>query len=232
MNGKVVVVTGGGRGIGRAVCERFAAAGAQVVAASRSVKELKETASAIEASGGKCYFQAADVCAPGDIQSLINDTAKQFGRVDILVNCAGVAPKGPFDEMEPALFDTIRAVNIDAVYHGCRYAWPIMKRQGGGVIVTISSVASVDPFSGFAAYGSSKAWVNLWTRALADEGRAHNIRVYAVAPGAVETRMLRDAFPDFPEGQALEPSHVAAAVFGLCGEDFHYATGETVFVRR
>lgn len=232
MNDKVVIVTGGGRGIGRAACERFAAAGAQVIAASRSKAELADARAAIESAGGKCHAHVTDVCNPGDIQSLIADTAARFGRVDVLVNCAGVAPKAPFDQMEPVLFDTIRAVNIDAVYHACRFAWPIMKKQGGGVIVTISSMASADPFPGFAAYGASKAWVNLWTRALAEEGRPHNIRVFAVAPGAVETRMLRDAFPNFPSEQTLLPSDVAAAAFGLCGEDFHYATGETVFVKK
>ena len=232
MTGKVVIVTGGGRGIGRAICERFASAGAQVVAASRSAKELKETSSAIESSGGKCHSHVTDVGNSADLQKLIADTVSRFGRVDVLVNCAGVAPKAPFDQMEPVLFDTIRAVNIDAVYHACRFVWPIMKKQGGGVIITISSIASADPFPGFAAYGASKAWLNLWTRALAEEGRPQNIRVFAVAPGAVETRMLRDAFPTFPSDQTLLPSDVAGAVFGLCGEDFRYATGETVFVKK
>jgi len=124
------------------------------------------------------------------------------------------------------------AVNVNAVYHACRAVWPVMKKQKSGVIVNISSIASVDPFAGFAAYGAAKAWVNAWTKALADEGRRLGIRVFSVAPGAVETRMLRDPFPTFPADQTLRPADVADAVHALTQPGCRYATGQTVFVRR
>jgi len=228
----VVVVTGGGRGIGRAICQRFAADGAQVVAASRTLAELDETRRIIEQAGGRCHVQPTDVCVPEEIDSLIESTAGRFGRIDVLVNCAGIAPQSGIEELEPALFTTIMAVNVNAVYHACRRVWPVMKTQKSGVIVNISSIASVDPFPGFAAYGAAKAWVNVWTKALADEGRRLGIRVFGVAPGAVETRTLRDSFPTFPVDQTLRPGDVADVVFALAQPGCRYATGQTVFVRR
>ena len=232
MGHSVVVVTGGGRGIGRATCRRFAAQGAQVIAASRSEAELAETCGLIKGSGGRCHAQPTDVCQPDDIAALVESTVGRWGRIDVLVNCAGVAPASAIEELEPSLFETILAVNVTAVYHCCRAVWPVMRRQGGGVIVNISSVASVDPFPGFAAYGASKAWVNAWTRALADEGRPLGIRVFAAAPGAVETRMLRDPFPDFPAEQTLHADDVAEVVYTLAQPAWQYATGQTIFIKK
>jgi len=254
---QVVVVTGGGRGIGRAICQHFALDGAQVVAAARSMEELEETRRFCEATDGaistatvreraltpgsspvgrggtgRCHVQVTDVSVPQEIEALIDSTVDRFKRVDVLVNCAGVAPTAIIEDLEPELFRTILAVNVDATYYGCRKVWGVMKNQGGGVIVNISSIASVDAFPGFAAYGASKAWVNAWTKALAEEGRAHKIRVFAVAPGAVETKMLRDAFPTFPDADTLRPSDVADVVHALTEPACRYATGATVFVRR
>ncbi|UCC28825.1 MAG: SDR family oxidoreductase [Phycisphaerales bacterium] len=232
MSESVVVVTGGGRGIGRAICERFAAGGSQVVAASRSRQALEETRNVIERAGGRCHVLLTDVCSTGDIDGLIESTVSRFGRIDVLVNNAGVAPLSKIEDLDPSIFETLIAVNVTAVYYGCRAVWPVMCRQGGGVIVNISSVASVDPFPGFAAYGAAKAWVSAWTRGLANEGRAVGIRVFAVAPGAVETRMLRDAFPDFPDDQTLQPADVADFVYALAQPQCRYATGQTVFVKK
>jgi len=232
MTSPVVIVTGGGRGIGRAICDRFAAGGFQVVAASRSEFELRETAGLIETRGQKVRIVPTDLCVPDEIDALFQEAVGAFGRVDTLVNCAGVAPKCAIEELDGSLFRALMSVNVDAVFHACRAAWPIMKKQGGGVILNISSIASQDPFPGFAAYGASKAWVNAWTRGLAEEGRSVGIRVYAVAPGAVETRMLRDPFPDFPPDQTLQPRDVAEQVFALTQPASHFATGQTLFIRR
>ena len=232
MADSVVIVTGGGRGIGRAIAQRFAAAGACVVAAARSADELHETKSLIERAGGWCDTHVTDVCVADEIAALIEATAKRHGRIDVLVNNAGVAPDATIEKLDPALFETINSVNIDAVYHACRSVWPVMKSQGGGIIVNVSSVASIDAFPGLAAYGASKAWVNAWTKALAEEGRPVNIRVFAVAPGAVETRMLRDLLPDYPKGETLDPADVAGMVFTLAQPECRYATGQTVFIKR
>lgn len=232
MNQPVVIVSGGGRGIGRAICERFARDGARVVAAARTPSELEQTRELVERSGGSCLAHPTDVCAADEVNGLIDDAAQRFGRIDVLINGAGVAPRCLLEDLDPAIFRAILSVNVEAVYLASRAAWPIMKRQRNGTIINISSIASIDPFTGFTAYGAAKAWVNAWTRALAEEGRAHGIRVFAVAPGAVETRMLRDNFPDFPRDHTLDPADVADLVFTLAQPACRYATGQTVFVRK
>ena len=232
MEQRVAVVTGGGRGIGRAVCVRLAADGAQVMAAARSADELAETQRIIESAGGRCRVHPTDVSDGDQIDALIRETIDRFDRLDVLVNCAGTALLGSVEEMDPERFDVLLSVNVSAVYRTCRAAWPALKRGGGGVIVNISSMASVDPFPGFSAYGASKAWVNGWTRGLADEGRSCNVRVFAVAPGAVDTQMLRGAFPDFPGDKALAPEDVAGVVFTLTRPECRYATGQTIFMKK
>jgi 3-oxoacyl-[acyl-carrier protein] reductase len=232
MSGRVVLVTGGGRGIGRAICERFAASGAQTVAAARSTDELAETKQLIEQRGGLCHIQPTDVSSAEEVKTLADVAAEKFGRIDVLVNGAGVAPLHGIEELDARIFQAILSVNVVGVYHGCRAVWPIMKRQGFGVIINISSIASVDPFPGLTAYGASKAWINLWTKALAEEGRACGIRVYAVAPGAVDTKMLRDLFPDYAPERTLRPAEVAETVFALAEPAFQHATGQVVFVQK
>jgi NAD(P)-dependent dehydrogenase (short-subunit alcohol dehydrogenase family) len=135
------------------------------------------------------------------------------------------------DELTPEIFDSILAVNVRAIYLTCRAAWSALKASSG-VIVNISSIASQDAFSGFAAYGASKSWVNSWTRGLAEEGRPHRIRVFSIAPGGVETGMLRGAFPDYPKESTLEPSEVADMVHAVAQPACRYATGQTIFIQR
>ena len=231
MSDQVVVVTGGGRGIGRAICERFASQGAQVVAASRTVDELETVKASIQQAGGRCETQTVDVCSTGDVDALIATTLQQFGRIDVLVNNAGVAPFCKIEELEPSVFRSLTAVNMEAVYYTCRAVWPAMRQQGGGVIINISSVLSVDTFTGFSAYGASKAWVSGWTRGLADEGESLGIKVYAIAPGAVETKLLRATFPDYPSDQVLAPSRIADVAVSLTEPDVDHKPGDTIFVR-
>lgn len=232
MSSQVVIVTGGGRGIGRAVCERFARDSAQVVAVARSTAELSETKSIIERAGGRCDIVPGDITKPEAVNTIVTQTVGRHGRVDCLVNCAGVAPAAPMEQLTPDVFANLMDVNVHAIYYTCRAVWPTMTKQRSGVIVNISSIASVDAFPGFAAYGASKTWVNAWTKGLAEEGRPHGIRVFAVAPGAVETGMLRGVFPDFPKADTLDPANVAETVHAVAQPPFRYATGQTIFIRR
>lgn len=232
MNQHVVVVTGGGRGIGRAACRRFAAAGAVCVAASRNVEELAETKRLIESEGGQCHVQPTDVVKAEDAQTLIDVAADKFGRIDVIVNAAGVAPMVPVEELDAKVFDTILAVNVRGIFNVCRAAWPVLKRQGGGVFINVSSIAATSPFPGLEAYGASKAWVNAWTSSIAASGRPLGIRAYAIGPGAVNTRMLRDIFPDYPEDQMLSPEEVADTIFTLADEPLRFATGQVVYIRK
>jgi len=137
MSESVVLVTGGGRGIGRAICQRFASNGAQVIAASRNVTELEETKSLIEKNGGRCEIHPTDVCKPDDVGALVETTVSRFGRIDVMINNAGVALLGAIEELKVDQFDAMLTVNVNAVYYGCRAVWPIMKKQGSGVIIKL-----------------------------------------------------------------------------------------------
>lgn len=231
MKDKCVVVTGAGRGIGRAVCERFGALGAHVAALSRSEGPLRETESLVKQAGAKCFAEVCDVSDPQQVAAAIKRVTEALGSIDVVVNNAGVAILAPIEELSAEAFEETLAANVRSAYLVTRAAWSALKKSGG-VVVNLSSLASVDPFPGFAAYGAAKAWINLWTKALAEEGRPHGIRVFAVAPGAVETGMLRGAFPDFPAEKALAPADLAATITMLAEEPARHATGNTIFVRR
>jgi len=228
MSERVALVTGGGRGIGRAICQRFARDGYRVMAVARSADELAETKQLIEADGGQCSTHATDLGMFESAREMIDTACKRYGRIHVLVNNAGIAPRAAIDAFDPATFGVMMNINVDAVFAACKYVWPVMTEQGEGAIVNLSSAAAVDPFPGFGPYGASKAWVNAFTRALADEGREQGIRVYAVAPGAVETRMLRGPFPDFPEDQTLAPSEVADLVYAVADPAGDYTSGRVI----
>ncbi len=232
MSRRVCIVTGASRGIGRATAAAFAREGCDLVLAARSREALEQTAAQVREAGADCAILAADVATRAGCEQLVQAALDRFGRLDVLVNNAGVAPMAPIGTFTDDDFDAAVRVNIAAVFHTTRAAWQPMVRQGGGVIVNVSSVASVDPFTGFAVYGGCKAWVNTFTRAVAEEGREHNVRVFAVAPGAVDTQMLRQHFPDFPAAQCLRPEDVAATIVAVTRDDFAHATGQTIFVRR
>lgn len=202
------------------------------MAASRSIDELAETKRLIDAQGGHCHVQPTDVARSEDATTLIDVAAGKFGRVDVVVNAAGVAPLVTVEQLDAKVFDTIIAVNVRGLFNVSQAAWPVMKRQGGGVIVNISSISATSPFPGLEAYGASKAWVNAWTASIAAAGRPHGIRAYAVGPGAVDTKMLRDIFPDYPADQMLTADDVAESVFAVTSEPFRYASGQVLYVRK
>ncbi|MFQ5428844.1 MAG: SDR family NAD(P)-dependent oxidoreductase [Phycisphaerae bacterium] len=232
LKGKTAIVTGAGRGIGRAIARRLAAAGARVAIAARTVDQLDETSRMIERGGGTALAVPADVSRADAVEHLIRETRSRFGDVDLLVNNAGTAPLATIDQMELEVFDKIIATNVRTVYLCCRGVWPYMCARGEGVIVNISSVAAYDAFPGFAAYGAAKAFVVAYTKSLAREGESCGIRVYGIAPGAVETDMLRGALPDFPEEKALAPDDVAAMVETVLSPAHRYSSGQTLIVTK
>lgn len=232
MSSRTCVITGGSRGIGLATALCFARQGDNVVVAGRDQAALDDAIEQLSAAGAEALAVAGDVSEPAVGGRLIEQAIERFGRIDVLVNNAGRAPLAEIEDLDPVEFDQATALNIGAVFHLTRTAWPHLRRQGGGVIVNVSSRASVDPFPGFAVYGASKAWVNLFSQAMAAEGRPHGIRVYAIAPGAVETQLMRSRFPDLPADKALAPDAVAVAIESVTRDALAAATGQTIFLSR
>lgn len=229
---RTALVTGAGRGIGLATARRFARAKMNVVLMARSAADLERAAATLGGRPDARLIVAGDVGREDDVERAVGAAARRFGRIDVLVNNAGAAPLSPIDEMSVADFDKMLAVNVRGVFLLCRAAWPVMKRGGGGTIINVSSLSARDPFPGFAAYGGSKAFVETFTLALAGEGRPHNIRVLGVAPGAVDTAMLRAAFPDYPASNCLDPDDVAATIEEMCEPDSRFESGQTIPIER
>ncbi len=198
INGKVAIITGAGRGVGRATARLFARQGARVVLFSRTASHLQETRQAIRDQGGEVLAIAGDVAREEDVEAVFQQAKTAYGNVDILVNCAGVVAARPFVEMDASTWDRIINVNLRGTFLCCREAFRIMTTQHQGVIVNLSSlsgVKGVEKFPGLSAYNVSKAGVAGLTEILAVEGKPYNIRVCAVSPGAIDTEMLRQAAP-------------------------------------
>ncbi len=229
---RVAIVTGAGSGIGLATCEAFARQGVAVVAAGRTAVRLSETVARVQALGGQCVAVPTHIGEATEVDRLVEAAVDRFDRVDVLVNNAGAGPRAKAAEMSREVFDEMLAVNAAGVFYACQAVWPVMLEQGGGTIINISSMAAQDPFPGLVPYGATKAFVNLLTKGLAEEGRKHNIVVIGVGPGAVETRMLRASFPDLPADQVLQPDAIADVIVSLTGSEFRHCTGQTIYVRK
>jgi 3-oxoacyl-[acyl-carrier protein] reductase len=231
-NPPVCVVTGGSAGIGLATARRFGQLGYRLLICGRDGAALEQAHSQLAAIAPACTSLALDLVERGTAAQLIDTARHAFGRVDVLVNNAGHAPLAPVDLLSEDSFGMALAINVAAVFHATQAAWQLMREQESGVILNISSLASIDPYCGFSVYGACKAWVNLFTKAIAEEGRSLGIRAYSVALGAVETRMLRGLFPDFPRQQALTPEEVANFLSSLCDDSMRHATGQTILLKK
>lgn len=199
--GKVAIVTGAGRGIGAATARLFAAEGARVVLASRTVAELEATCAAIHAAvgPGRATAMPTDLADEHAILALFAATIAGFGDLHVLVNNAAVFHKGLVEEVTADAWDALMAVNVRGAFLASREAFRRFRALGhGGSIVNVGSlggVRSTEKFEGFLAYTTSKYALAGFTECLAVEGRKHLIRVNCIAPGAVDTRMLREAAP-------------------------------------
>ena len=220
---KVCVVTGGSSGVGAAVAERFFAAGYHVVTCSRG-----SVSADLNRSGLLRISRQVDVAEPQALTTFLQTTLAEQGRIDVLVNNAGNAPRKALTETTLAELDDTVAVHIRATFLATQLVWPAMDRQGGGTIVNISSMASIAPLPGFSVYGGCKAWINTFTRAIAAEGKPHNIRAFALALGAVDTPLLRRVAPEFDPAAALQPAAVAELVLELADEKMRPLSGETL----
>ncbi len=216
MNNQVALITGGGRGIGAATAEALARKGAEVIIASRTEAELIATVAALRAAGLKASLIVLDVADDAAVVAAFSRIAREFGRLDILVNNAALLLSGPFAEMAMSDWDRLLAVNLRGAVLCARQAFRLMHEPGGS-IVNVSSLGGLpgtDKFPGYAAYTVSKFAITGLTEALAAEGRERNIRVNGVAPGAVDTAMLRQAAPHLRTRTG--PADVAKVIAFLC----------------
>ncbi|MBI2378209.1 MAG: SDR family oxidoreductase [Deltaproteobacteria bacterium] len=231
MSSPASLVTGASRGIGLSVARRLRALGHRVMLAARNASELEAAKrSLLEFAGPEVETFVVDVGRAEESAALVADVAQRFGRLDVLVNNAGIAPRGFVREMSDEAFEQLLATNVRGVFAMSRAAWPLLAATRG-VIVNLSSMSSVDPFPGMGLYGATKAWVNLASQAMAAEGKEAGIRVFAVAPGTVETSLMRGLWPELPASMAMDPDEVAGVIEALIDPKMSRVSGQTIFVR-
>ena len=248
---RVAIITGSGRGIGRAIAERFAREGAAVLLNSRTEKELQQTADAIQQAGGRAAFVVGNVAEETTPEMLIATARKQWGQVDILVNNAGIyGSVKPLTELTAQEWDRILAVNLRSAFLLTRAVLPAMVERRRGVILNISSVSGKYAFGLSGAYAASKAGLLALTRTAAAEVGRQGVRVNALCPGPIAgTRMWDELGPALSEnmgisreeledvvlgsilqGRRQTPEEVAAAAVFLCSDDASAITGQAVNV--
>jgi len=209
--GQVAVVTGAGRGIGRAVAQAFAREGAVVALCARSAQELAAVRREIEAAGGRAVVRPTDVSDEAAVAALVSETLRAFGRIDCLVTAAGLAAFGPVAEAKTAEWDETMAVNLRGVFLCCRAVLPTMMAACRGTIINIGSIVTSRTLPGSAAYTASKYGLLGLSRVLAEEMRPHGVRVGVLSAGATDTP-LWDAVPNPPSrARMVRPEQVARA---------------------
>jgi len=213
--GQVAIVTGAGRGIGRSIALMLGQHGAHVVLAARTDVELQAVQTEIIAQGGQALCIPTDVSCERAVQTLVQSTIAQVGRLDIIVNNAGMGIFGPLAEMTTKQWDRVMAVNARGPFLLCREAIPYLKQQPRSFIINITSVVGVKGYANQAAYSASKHAVMGMTKALAKEVQGDGIRVHAICPGGVDTEMVRQSRPDLDPAVLIQPEEIADVVLFL-----------------
>jgi NAD(P)-dependent dehydrogenase (short-subunit alcohol dehydrogenase family) len=237
--GRVAVVTGAARGVGRGIVEGFAAAGARVVMCDVDETEGRAVAAELTGAGHEVAFRVANVGSPTDASALIDAAVERYGRLDILVNNAAIQIEKTIEELEPDEWDALMNVNLKGVYLCCKYAVPAMRAGGGGAIVNIASVNGFWVEPGLDAYCASKGGVITLTRAIAADFGKDGIRCNCICPGYVDTGMAArylDSLPDpvkaraevaglHAVGRVGQPADIAACARFLASDAAGFATG-------
>jgi 3-oxoacyl-[acyl-carrier protein] reductase len=237
---KIVIVTGAASGFGEAIAKRFAVEGAKVLVADVDEAGGNRVVGSIRNTGGQAVFVRTDVSKAAEVKAMIDAAGAQFGGLDILVNNAGFSHHMmPLWELPEEEYDRVFSVNTKGVFLGAKYAVPVLRERGGGVIVNTASIGAVAPRPGVTAYNATKGAVVTMTRGLAMEVAPFRIRVNAVNPVAADTQFVKgalgvDSMPEpirqmviqgIPLGRLAEPRDVAAAVLFLASDDAEFLTG-------
>jgi len=240
LRGKVAIVTGGSRGIGRAIALGLADCGAKLVLAARTQEALEKVVSEIKGNGGEAMRVVTDLMVSDQIHALVEATMKTYGRVDILINNAARSFLRPLMDLREDGWDKIFDVNCKAVFLLSRAAAKIMGEQGGGRIINITTIGAVRGGAGMGAYHASKAALSMLTKCMAVEWAPLNVNVNAVGPGLTKTAFSQPIWSNpsleqmitsrVPKGRLAEPEEIVGAVLFLCSEDASYITGESIYV--
>jgi len=241
LTGKVALVTGGSRGIGLAIAQAFAAAGAKVVLASRRQEAVDEAAEIVRAAGGDVLSVAAHTGDSAAVTSLVERAVDHFGGIDILVNNAATNPHfGQFLSAEDSHWDKILEVNVKGYFRVAKACVPLMRARGGGKIINMASVAGLEPQPMMGVYCVSKAAVLMMTEVMAAEVAADNIQVNAIAPGFVKTKFsqvlwstpqIHDSLvQSVPQRRMADPEEIAGAAVFLASAASSFMTGATLVV--
>ena len=215
LKNKVAIVTGSSSGIGKAIALRFGAEGANVVVTARRMALCEQTVAQISKAGGTAWAIQTDVADERQVERLIEETVKRFGRLDVLVNNAGVIASGRLAETTTSAFDEVMNVNLRGTFLCCRAGFKQMKEQGGGLIINMSSVAGVQAWAGTGTYSASKHGIMALTKSLADEGRPHHVKVSAICPGGVADKLVDASPEEILRSEMIDPFDVAETALYL-----------------
>lgn len=219
LSGKVAVVTGASRGIGRAISEALAEEAATIVLAARTLRDLQQAAEAVSKAGGVAEIVATDLADERSIKHLARVVGEKFGRLDILINNAGVTHSAELAETRTADWDRCHAVNARGPFILCREALPLLSKAETAHIVNIASVVGVKGYPLQSAYTASKHALRGMTISLAEELRGSSVRVHLICPGGVHTGMVQNVRPDIKKGELIGPDEIAELVLYLVTHD-------------
>jgi 3-oxoacyl-[acyl-carrier protein] reductase len=239
LDGKTAIVTGGARGIGEAAVRKLAREGARVAIVDIDNDEMQTVVEAVRTEGGEAAAFQCDVSKPAAVEALVRDVVAQYGKLDCLVNNAGICPRISIEDMTEEMFDKLMNINLKSVFFLSRAAAEAMKPQRWGRIVNLSSTGGrIGGVYNATVYGATKAGILAMTKSFARHYAPYNILVNAVAPGAVETRLMTNQAPETlkyvietaPLKRLANPLEIANVIAYLCSEETSWMTGSTVDV--
>jgi NAD(P)-dependent dehydrogenase (short-subunit alcohol dehydrogenase family) len=232
----VTLIAGASSGVGRALATLLAESGHDLALVARREDELKRTATLARQErsdgGGRIEVFAIDLCDAEAVRALPGQVVEQMGRLDAIANVAGMAPLNSPKDTTSQLWRDCIDTNLSYIVNIAATAWPIFAQQKSGIFVNVSSMAAKDPFPGFSAYAAAKAGVNTFTYCLAKEGKRAGIRAVAVAPGAIETPMLRQNFDQkmLPVDRTLDPAEVAGVIRDCITGQREFDPGQVIWL--